>query len=353
MNQNPLLKAGILSLVLVILFLGGWEAYWRSKGYQITYDDGKELWSNKRAMVYQPQDKATVFIGSSRIKYDLDIPTWEKSTGEKAVQLAIEGNSPRPVLQDLADDEHFRGKLVIDVTEGLFFSNSPNDNTQPTEWGAYFKKQTPAQKFSYALQTALESKLVFLNKDYLSMNGMLSQVKIPKREKVFVMPYFPKEFSHITFQRQSIIEESFMTDTVLQNQVTGNWLFFAGLKKDAPPPRKTEMDSIFTMVKQCVAKIEQRGGKVIFVRTPSSGPFWEMEQQAFGTKLWQGLLQVTGAPGIHFKEYPETADYICPEWSHLSYADAKDYTVHLVRQLEAKGWSFRSRQSTTTLTSKL
>ena len=43
---------------------------------------------------------------------------------EKIIQLAIEGNSPLPVLEDLAADENFKGNLVVDVTEGLFFSSS-------------------------------------------------------------------------------------------------------------------------------------------------------------------------------------------------------------------------------------
>ncbi len=41
-------------------------------------------------------------------------------TSEKVIQLAIDGNSPLPVLNDLANDKIFKGKLVIDVTEGLF-----------------------------------------------------------------------------------------------------------------------------------------------------------------------------------------------------------------------------------------
>jgi len=73
MESKNLVKAGILALVLVVVFIGSWELYLRSKGIQIAYDDGKELWSDKRAMVYEPADKATVLIGSSRNKYDIDI----------------------------------------------------------------------------------------------------------------------------------------------------------------------------------------------------------------------------------------------------------------------------------------
>src|SRR5919107_2937306 len=108
MKQKRLfLKAGILALVLVSAFLASWELYLRHQGRGISYDDGGSLWSDKRKRVYEPIDKATVFIGSSRIKYDLDIPTWKKITGDEPIQLANVGSSPLPMLYDLADDTNF------------------------------------------------------------------------------------------------------------------------------------------------------------------------------------------------------------------------------------------------------
>src|SRR5258708_38714678 len=122
MPANNLFKAAILTALLVVIVIGGWEIYLRHSGITISYDNGKELWADKRAMVYEPSDKATVFIGSSRITFDLDIDTWTKITGRHAIQLATEGSSPVPTLEDLGNDPRFKGKLVVDVTKGLFFS---------------------------------------------------------------------------------------------------------------------------------------------------------------------------------------------------------------------------------------
>ncbi|MBK6635955.1 MAG: hypothetical protein IPG38_18215 [Chitinophagaceae bacterium] len=102
-------------------------------------------------MVYEPADKSTVFIGSSRIKFDLDIPTWEQITGDHAIQLACVGSSPVPVLEDLANDKQFAGKLVIDVTEGLFFQKAPNVET-PLKNLKYYKEWTPAQKGQFCFK---------------------------------------------------------------------------------------------------------------------------------------------------------------------------------------------------------
>src|SRR5882757_5026598 len=113
MPANNLSRAAVFALLLVVLVIGGWEVYLRSKGVTISYDNGKELWADKRAMVYEPSDKTTVFIGSSRIKFDLAVDTWQKETGRQAVQLAIEGSSPIPVLTDLGNDPRFKGRLVV------------------------------------------------------------------------------------------------------------------------------------------------------------------------------------------------------------------------------------------------
>src|SRR4029453_5776144 len=114
MRSRHFLKASILTFFLVVVFATSWEIYWRQRGFTTTYNDDKILWATKRKEVYKPPDQATVFIGPSRIKFDLDIPTWERFTGEEAVQLPIVGTSCRLILNDLAADQKLKGKLIID-----------------------------------------------------------------------------------------------------------------------------------------------------------------------------------------------------------------------------------------------
>src|SRR4030095_7960805 len=127
MQRAHLIKAGILALLLSGVAVLSWEFYLRKafyteqSGLKFSYDDNEALWANKRAMVYEPTDQATVFIGSSRMRFDIDIPLWQRMTGEHAIQLALDGGDPRPVLADLANDKNFKGKLLVDITEGIFF----------------------------------------------------------------------------------------------------------------------------------------------------------------------------------------------------------------------------------------
>ncbi len=342
--MNHLTKSGILTLLAILIFLVGWELYWRSQGFEASHDDTDALWADKRAMVYEPASKATVFIGSSRIKFDLDIPTWEKATGDQAIQLAMVGSTPLPVLKDLADDENFKGKLVIDVTEPLFFSTAPPNMARPLKNIAYYKKRTPTQRFGFMVNRLFESNFVFLEQEYLSLNSLLDRLPLPKRQQIFNAPYFPAEFERTKFSRQSSMTQSFVEDANLQKQQQDNWLILIAASKQFPSLTQEDFNKMFASVKSDIDKIRKRGGEVLFVRTPSSGPMWIGEQKGFPrNQFWGKMVGLTKAESIHFTDYPETSEFICPEWSHLSPQDAKIYTIHLIRQIEAKGWNFPNK----------
>jgi hypothetical protein len=341
-------KASIFALTLVFVFVVVWEWNSRQKGYETSFDDSAELWAEKRKEVYNDPNKTTVFVGSSRIKFDLDIPTWESLTGEKAVQLALTGSTPLHIIYDLAEDVKFKGKLVIDVTEPLFFSEAPPYYKKPLNSLKYYKNETPTQNFSYKIGHFLESKFAFLNKEYLSINSLLFQVPLPPRQKIFEEPYFPPEFELTKANRQCYMADSFVKDTNLQKQMHNVWLTLLGAAKQMPPPKKENIEAIFTSVTDAVSKIKARGGEVIFVRTPSSGVFWEIEKEAFPRQaFWNKLLKISNTKGIHFEDYPETAGLICPEWSHLTPEDAIVYTKHFIKQLEEQEWPIANKLNKT------
>lgn len=345
MKQRRLfLKAGILAMVLVSATFISWELYLRSQKRGVAYDDGGSLWSDKRKQVYEPSDKATVFIGSSRIKYDLDIPTWQKLTGDHAIQLANVGSSPRLVLDNLANDTSFKGKLVIDVTEFLFFTEAPYVNKTPAENIDYYKQETPAQKFSFVVNHALESKLYFLDKEEYSLNALLAATRIPNRPNVYEFPDFPAGFTPVTFDRQCYMTDQLVNDTNQLNQVKMVWGMLGKMAEKMPPITDAQVDKIMQSVKIACDKIRARGGQVMFVRTPSSGPLRAMERMAFPReKFWNKLLATTGCQGIHFEDYPAIASFECPEFSHLSVPQAVSFTKSFIDLLNQKGWKFPSQ----------
>jgi hypothetical protein len=80
-----------------------------------------------------------------------------------------------------------------------------------------------------------------------------------------------------------------------------------------------------------VTKLRARGVKVVFLRAPVIGPYYDFEEKiAPRARTWDNLLARTGVPGISFTDYPQLQGLEQPEWSHLSEPAARKFTAALV-----------------------
>jgi hypothetical protein len=332
MSETSYIKAGLMALALLIGFMISWEIYLRLAGYEISYNDDEALWAYHRQRIYQATDANPVLIGSSRFKFGIDLSSWEAVTGALPMQLSIVGTSPRPLLADLANDPKFRGTALVGVTEGLFFTPSGSfPEQQAQKCVAFYPKWSIAQKGGFAINHVLEPHLLFLDEERFSLRGLLAQLPVDNRSGVFALPPFPQKFVNIDFNRQTSMTDEFVADTSLQNQVKSIWMYVANNAPSGPMPDSV-LTTVFQEVKDNVAQIQQRGGKVIFVRMPSTGVIREGERKAFPREqYWDRLIRESGAAGVHFEDYPELSKYDCPEWSHLSPQDAKTFTKDLIK----------------------
>ena len=323
-------------LVMVIAFAACWEYYWRSRDFEPTYNDDKVLWARQREKLTHPGPQ-TVFIGGSRIKFDIDIPSWQKLTGEEGIQLAIVATPARLILRNLANDSTFSGRLIIDVAENQVFSiDTTRRDKLAREAIDYYFAETPAQKLSASLNYIAESKLVFLEEGKFGLTNLLNSIKLRNRPGVVFRAPFPKEFSATNFNRQNCMTPMFLSNRVLQQTQKNNW------EKPVAAISGDTLATILNSLKVSIDKIRSRGVVVIFVRPPSSGELLEREQRLFPRRqYWDQLLAYTNTPGIHYADDASTANFVCPENSHLSPRDAIAYTTALVRILrEEKGWVF-------------
>ncbi len=334
MHLSRYLKAGLLALALLAGFIIAWETYLRSEGYRLAYNDDEALWAYHRGRIYQTAAASPVIVGSSRIKFGIDLAAWEAAAGAAPVQLAMVGTSPRPLLADLARDVNFRGTVLVGVTEGLFFSPTGGFQEQQARKSiAYYPTWSLAQRAGFHINRVLESRLLFLDEERFALRNLAKRLRVADRPGVFALPPFPLKFTTADFNRQTTITPEFLADTSLQHEQRAIWMHIF-TKAPKMPMSDSVLSDIFTDTRTDVAKIRARGGKVVFVRMPSSGEVWELEKQVFPReKYWDRLLKETGAPGIHFSDFPELARYQCPEWSHLSPADAKTFTRDLIRIL--------------------
>ena len=110
------------ALLLTVLLTSAWEWHWRAFGAVPGFRDDDALWARQRRRIDAGEGNATVLIGASRTFFDLQLPVWERLSGRRPIQLALDGTSPLFALEDLADDPSFTGRLVVGVAPDIFFS---------------------------------------------------------------------------------------------------------------------------------------------------------------------------------------------------------------------------------------
>ena len=111
-----------------------------------------------------------------------------------------------------------------------------------------------------------------------------------------------------------------------------------------PPPeelRQTIQEQIDRLAR-AVAKLRARGVQVLLLRSPSDGEYLAYESRLFPRPLWDALLAASGAPGLHFQDYPELQGYYLPEWSHMTRAEAERYTAALYGVIQRDFWGPRA-----------
>ncbi len=329
--EQPPARAWRLALALFALALLGWELYWRDFGAVPGYRNSDGAWALQRRRIDQGEGGATVIIGSSRVLFDLQLPVWKRITGERPIQLALEGTSPVFLLEDLADDPNFNGRLLVGVSPLLFFADfSRRAGVLP-----YYRDETPAQRSGQWLSMRLlEPWLAWYDPDF-ALFTVLERQSWPLRPGV-ARETSVRKLSVADADRNTRMWDKVTHDPDYRALMRENW---AGLLSRPPPPRAAAMLLREQQIKRAsaaVAKLRARGVPVLFVRAPSTGMWWQVEQAAFPrAETWDALLARTGAPGIHFEDHLELQGYDLPEWSHLSATEAERFTGALVPLVEA------------------
>ena len=335
---RPWRQISLVALLLFALLLTGWELYWRAYGALPSYRNSNGQWAQQRRRIDTGEGGKTVLIGSSRVLFDVQLPVWEKLAGERPIQLALEGTSSVPVLEDLAADPNFTGRLLVGVAPELFFSGFAYRGDAI----AYYHKQSLTQRSGNWLSThLLEPYFAFDDPDFALATVVKRQAWPPRaglQQRADV-----RKLSVSGADRNTHIWSKVETDPAYRALARSIW----AQHLDGPPPPHMDTPAklhavIDTQIQRAVvavAKLRARGVQVLFVRPPSAGRYLAFENRVFPrAQTWDVLLQRTGASGIHFEDHPELQGYDLPEWSHLAAADAQRYTAALYGIIEREYW---------------
>ena len=336
-------RAWILAVVLLLVGMLAWEWKWRAFGVEPTYRNSDGAWAMQRRRIENGEGNKTVLIGSSRVLFDVQLHVWERIFGERPIQLSFEGTSPIFALEDLADDPKFTGRLLVGVSPPLFFSGFDRRLRAIRNW----RNETPSQRAGQWISMRLiEPFFAFYDDDFALMTVLRRQPWWPARSGVFVYTDV-RRLSVQEEDRNTRLWDKFEKDPEYTELAKSIWRQIF-----RPPPgvtpemaRRTATEQIDRAV-AAVAKLKARGVPVIFLRAPSEGEFLEAENKGFPRDAtWQVLLERSGAPGIHFEDYPEMQGLTLPEWSHLKAADAERFTAALCTILQREhGWMPKNPQ---------
>ncbi len=323
---GPWRRVWIVVVLLTLVFLAAWESVWRSRGFKPELTDDADLWAWTRQRATQNGTKAIVFIGSSRGQLDLNLQTVEQETGIVPVQLAINGASPWPVLEDLAADPQFRGTVICDVEERHLFPQAPDHEDDavltPRYYVRHFHGQNVFNCFEFGLKKTIEQSAVF-RVPHLTPLSFMQKLARKQRPRPFYLEMNADRSRPADYRIVDI--ESHRKFRILRMQT----LF----KKDAPPTVAKLRQGIGQM-RPWIEALQRRGGEVLFVRFPMSGQYREVQEIQYPKRrYWDVFAREIGAPAIYFSDVPVLKAFDCPDGSHLDKRDTARFTKALLSTL--------------------
>ncbi len=299
----------------------GWEFFnvanslWRTGT-----NDSERLWAEKRIEASQLGTAGIVLIGASRIQLGIDTLLLQKMTGQKVIQLAIDGNPYISVLEDLATDESILGTIIVSTTvNGLL--NSQNQKNRASQYLNYYHSiSTHLFRFD-----TVEAKLTAILRRYF------------RSRSNFVTPYkwalWPKDrlaqAGYLKFNSDRSVEANYSLVDV-GKMYSDRVKRHLGEESEAVYRSIPKFEDNIKHVNTLLTKIMSRGGRVVFVRFPTDKQIWEIDDTRYPKKLyWDKFAQLSIARTVHFGDYPSLSGFNLPDGSHLDQSDKKEFTREL------------------------
>ena len=134
--KSDWLKTWLLATGLALATLAAWEITLRQAGLEAGFSDNRALWLSARDNLAQPDPSAIAVLGASRVQRGVDVDELSRQLQRPVVQLAVEGTSGLPVLENLAADPRFRGTVIVSIAPAFSFNRklSKLDEGNQAEW---------------------------------------------------------------------------------------------------------------------------------------------------------------------------------------------------------------------------
>ena len=328
--NGPWLKTWAVAFAIMAILLGGMEIFWRARGFQPSVKDNAELWSQWRSKLDMKGENSVVLIGSSRTQVGVNPRVLAQSLGDAVVvQLAIDGSSPIPVLQDLAEDQSFGGVVICEVAPTMFFGLARDSESKPSEWLRRHRGRSLISAWEVPARAAIESHcVVFLPQ--LSPAHLLESLlhgELPGPHYVRMEPDRLKVADFSTVDRARVLEKWRLRFTAM-----------------GQTPTAAELRRRLASIDACVRSIQRRGGEVVFLHMVSSDAVREVEERRFPRHdYWDVFARSTSGVAIHYADVPSLSAFICGDGSHLDGIQAQSFSKALAAEMSRLDLSPQAR----------
>ena len=318
-------RSAMLALVMTAILMVAWESWVRGEGVKPAYRNSDGQWTEQRRRINNGAGDGWVFTGSSRVLFNMQLSVWERLDKRRPLQLALEGTAPVAVMESLADDDDFTGKLLVGVAPGLFFSGYEYRRSALDR----YPQESPTQWFGHKVSVLFEPYLAFYNYDF-AFPTILRRQPLSAREGVAI-DLDVRKLSNMERDRNTRLWDKLVYDEEYRELAKKIWAQnWKPLAELPPPVQEKLLESRQKQLDRATAatrKLQAKGAEVIFVQMPYEGHYAVSEIDIAPRDLtWDVLLEQTGALGLHFQDHEEMQGYYLPEWSHMTGEEADRFT---------------------------
>lgn len=332
----PYGKQWLLALLLFAGLLLPVELALREQGHLPSVTDSMALWAYQRSQVY-PHPRAAdetkqgakhiVLLGSSRMQLGVAPDVLEQTLpGYTVTQLGINGTVGLAVLKDLAEDPAFTGLVIYDAN---IVSLARQGETSQQRWVDYYRREwSHWGRWDKVANLTIQT---FLQERFLLFSSTLS----PRQLLVFIPGAAPAYIETRPDRYRAAHYYRLLTPAGLDRLRTRIIdLTQRNYARTAPTSQADFLDSLHTLVRPAVAKIQQRGGNVLFLHFPVGAELRDLyDTPELRRQYWDQIAPITGAPTLHFADIPAMRALPVPDASHLDAKDARRFTLLLADEL--------------------
>lgn len=314
------------------------------RGFKPSVIDSAPLWIRQRQRADALGARALILVGSSRVLLDTDLSVLRRETGLEPVQLAVDGSSFVPVLQDLAADPEVKGTVLVDLAENVLALPAQYDTAYGYE-AAYQRSRARRLPDFDSSETYLTALVRGRVRSYADGTKPLTALCLRILQKNPTPQYLRMlQDREILADYSRVPQPLFYYARIMRNlgqTVPTEGRLYRDIEMDfasriaALPPfdNKLFLQWLPAMADMTRA-IRAHGGRVIYVTYPTSGYIRAIDDKRFPRPLfWDRFVAAVDAPHLNFEDVDSLRRFYCPDGSHLDYHARAAFTTALVRAL--------------------